>query len=216
NWSDRPTYVKGAPAVGADQKAGWGFQILPYIEATNVWTAGAKTAVATPQPVFFCPSRRSPQTIKSDKDAYDPPITGGHVTHALCDYAASNDDQTGVVRRYKPNRLAHVTDGTSSTLLAADKRMNLTYLGKAQDDDNEGYTVGWNSDTLRRTNRRPKPDFNGEGDGDHRFGASHGTVFNAVFVDGSVHTIVYSIDKNIFRYLGNISDGQTVKTDHIH
>src|SRR5262249_37178843 len=35
DWYWPPTYVNGQPAVGADQRAGWGFQILPYIEAAN-------------------------------------------------------------------------------------------------------------------------------------------------------------------------------------
>jgi hypothetical protein len=35
DWSTPPTYVNGRPAVGAAQQAGWGFQILPYVEGTN-------------------------------------------------------------------------------------------------------------------------------------------------------------------------------------
>src|SRR2546430_15984259 len=31
-WYTPPSYPGGAPAVGRDQMAGWGFQILPYIE----------------------------------------------------------------------------------------------------------------------------------------------------------------------------------------
>ena len=58
-----PTYIGGSPAIGAQQRAGWGFQILPYIEGTAVWQQGAEIAIATPNPVFFCPTRRDPQTI---------------------------------------------------------------------------------------------------------------------------------------------------------
>src|SRR5688572_21879918 len=40
-WKDGwPTYVNGQPVVGQQQGAGWGFQILPYIEADNVWRGG--------------------------------------------------------------------------------------------------------------------------------------------------------------------------------
>src|SRR5262245_32855545 len=71
DWSSVPTYVNGTPATGAKQEAGWGFQILPYIEQDAVWRgAGAvtdndrvRTAMGTPLPIFFCPSRRGPQTI---------------------------------------------------------------------------------------------------------------------------------------------------------
>src|SRR5271156_6187242 len=37
-WTIPPTYLApGQPATGSAQEAGWGFQILPYIEQTNVW-----------------------------------------------------------------------------------------------------------------------------------------------------------------------------------
>src|SRR5215468_6994343 len=56
DWITPPTYVNGAPAVGADQQAGWGFQILPFIEQEAVWRGGSATtdadrallAIATP------------------------------------------------------------------------------------------------------------------------------------------------------------------------
>src|SRR5437868_15346538 len=35
-WPSLPAYVNGQPAVGARQPAGWGFQILPYLDAENV------------------------------------------------------------------------------------------------------------------------------------------------------------------------------------
>src|SRR5947208_348759 len=86
-----PTYINGRPLVGAQQRAGWGFQILPYLEARNAWSAGPVVAVATPHPIFFCPSRREPQTA-TYPDGYHPPLTGGPLTHALGDYAASNTE----------------------------------------------------------------------------------------------------------------------------
>src|SRR5438067_1589235 len=69
DWWSTPTYINGFPAVGADQRAGWGFQILPYIEASTVWRGGQatndldriRTAVGTTNKLFFCPSRRLPQ-----------------------------------------------------------------------------------------------------------------------------------------------------------
>ena len=40
DWSTPPTYVNGQPAVGAQQQAGWGFQILPFLEGDNAWRGG--------------------------------------------------------------------------------------------------------------------------------------------------------------------------------
>ncbi len=216
-----PTYLNGAPAVGAEQQASWAFQILPYLEGGNIWTGGNAlddrvrklTAIGTTSTVFFCPTRRSPQTV-AYPDAYSPPLTGSAVTHALCDYAASNREGTGVVRQFQPNRMADLTDGTSQTLLVGEKRLNLRFLGQPQEDDNEGYTAGWNSDTIRRTGRQPGQDFRGEvgEDGDSRFGSSHPGAFNAAFADGSVRTISYMIDRALFEHLGNKADGQITST----
>jgi prepilin-type N-terminal cleavage/methylation domain-containing protein/prepilin-type processing-associated H-X9-DG protein len=209
-WNLPPTYVNGQPTIGPLQQAGWGFQILPYIEAENVWRAGAVTAVATPNKLFFCPTRRAPQTV-SHRDNYFPPITGGDVVHALCDYAASNKEGTGVVRRFIGTRILEITDGTSLTLMIAEKRINLRYLGEWQDDDNEGYTAGWNDDTLRRTTRVPAQDHSlAFGNGFHQFGSSHPGRMNAVFADGSMHTITYSIGRAEFEALGDKSDGKVL------
>jgi prepilin-type N-terminal cleavage/methylation domain-containing protein/prepilin-type processing-associated H-X9-DG protein len=209
NWWTPPNYVGGSPVVGNQQQAGWGFQILPYLEAGNVSDAGAITAVATPNPMFFCPTRRSPQTV-TYVDQYTPPLTGTTVTHALCDYAGSNFEGTGAIRQFFPVRIAEIRDGTSNTLLVSEKRLNVSALGQNQPDDNEGYTAGWDEDVMRYTNLAPAPDFTGTGPGPMIFGSSHRGAFNAAFADGSVRSISYSINQKVFGYLGNKSDGQVI------
>jgi prepilin-type N-terminal cleavage/methylation domain-containing protein/prepilin-type processing-associated H-X9-DG protein len=216
-----PNYVQGRPAVGADQHAGWGFQILPFMEGDNVWKGGQATndvdrailAIGTPNPLFFCPSRRSTQTV-TYKDNYLPSLNGGLITHALCDYAASNKDGNGIIQQFKPTRIADITDGTSQTLLVGEKRINLMFLGLRQTDDNQGYTAGYNLDTVRKTSRPPAQDYSAPtGDGLSMFGASHPGRFNALFADGSVRPISYSIDRTTFSLLGNKSDGQVINLD---
>jgi prepilin-type N-terminal cleavage/methylation domain-containing protein/prepilin-type processing-associated H-X9-DG protein len=213
-----PNYARGKPVIGNDQQAGWGFQILPYIEAEDVWRGGSATTdvdrallgVATPNKLFFCPTRREPQTV-TYPDNFVPPLTGGDITHALCDYAASNKEGTGVVRQFVGVRMGEITDGTSNTLMLGEKRMNVAFLGQVQSDDNQGYTVGFNSDTIRKTHLRPAPDYRAAfGDGGGLFGSSHPGRFNAAFADGSVHTISYGISKSVFDHLGNKSDGHAI------
>jgi prepilin-type N-terminal cleavage/methylation domain-containing protein/prepilin-type processing-associated H-X9-DG protein len=237
-WGSPPNYVFGMPAVGVQQDAGWGFQVLPFIEGDNAWKGGqastdtgrVEVAVGTPNKLFFCPSRRSPMTLvylqaygPEYLDSFPPPQPSQVIT-ALCDYAASNRENTGVVVRTagspedgpnpQPNTtFASITDGTSNTLLLGDKRMNRALLGQRQDDDSEGYTTGFDSNTVRTTSQPPAPDFNNASlppNGQYLFGSSHTGGFNAVFADGSVHFIPYSINATVFSYLGNRSDGQVI------
>lgn len=213
---DPPTYESGSPAIGENQHAGWGFQILPFLEARAAWEGAggssdvdrALNTIKITNPVYFCPSRRSPQTLTYSDPLY---LGGVEASHALCDYAASNLEGTGVVKRYKPNRMADLLDGSSNTLLIGEKRLNRSLLGKWQEDDNEGYTCGWDEDTMRRTDSTPALDLNsGVSDGDERFGSAHSGAFNAVLADGSVKSISYSIDAKVFSYLGDISDSHAI------
>jgi prepilin-type N-terminal cleavage/methylation domain-containing protein len=239
----------GAPAIGLNQTAGWAYQILPYLEADNIYRGGGgKTiaectliAVGTPNPVFFCPSRRLPMAIPIDKtngwsvslrtlaSPRPPPYPV-----AMIDYAGSNFEQdpahptdpskaisTGILRplsdRALPIRANDVADGLSNTLLVAEKAMYLPNLGQPQADDDQGYSDGADHDTMRHTDQPPTPDYR---DADPtktnsfvgQFGSSHPTSFQAVFGDGSVHSLRYSIDPTLFRYLGNISDGHSIDT----
>jgi prepilin-type N-terminal cleavage/methylation domain-containing protein len=216
DWNSVPNYVGGQPAVGAQQKAGWGFQILPFLEGDNVWRGGQANndlgrvlvAVGTTHKVFFCPSRRGPQTVTFSESAY---LNGMEVTHALCDYAASNLEGTGVVRQNTPVQIADITDGLSNTLMVAEKRLNWRYLGQPQGNDYIGYASGWENDIVRSTDEPPRPDYNGDDDGrENLFGSSHPGQFNAVLADGRVRPISYSIDPLVFKYLGHKSDGQVI------
>jgi hypothetical protein len=208
--------------MGADQQAGWGFQILPYIEQQNVWRGGGATtdtdralvAIGTPLKIFFCPTRRAPQTVVYSYPGY---LGGLSAVHALSDYAASNLDNTGVVRQFKPTRIGDITDGTSNTLLIGDKRLNLANLGQAQADDNEGYTCGWNEDTMRLTSDPPQPDFFGDPSlyGGKLFGSSHPGRFNVVCADGSVRTVSYGVSEATFKAFGAIADGQVINLDDL-
>src|SRR5262245_19838392 len=221
DWYWPPTYIDGRPAVGAEQRAGWGFQILPYIEGQNAWRGGRATndldrqlvAVGTMNSLFFCPTRRPPQVVTFRDPAY---FGGIQVTTALCDYAASNSNGTGVVRRYTPTRITDITDGTSNTLMVAEKRLNLAFLGRPQVDDDIGYTSGWDNNMMRSTRRRPRPDHaNPENNSTKRFGSSHPARFYAVLADGSVRSISYSVDRTLFKNLGNKSDGNAINLDDL-
>lgn len=218
DWYCTPTYINGVPAVGVKQQAGWGFQVLPFIEGDLVWRGGNATndddririAMGTPNPIFFCPTRREPQTLTFSFPGF---FNQRKITIALCDYAASNYDLTGVVTQYYPVRITEIVDGASNTLMLGEKRLNLRKLGQRQLDDDLGYASAWDNDTMRSTELPPLPDYSRKGkkwDGDWRFGSSHPHLFNVVLADGSVRTITYAIDATTFRYLGDKADGQHV------
>lgn len=235
HWSMAPTYsAVGSPESVTNQRAGWGFQVLPYIEQDNLYKGSGTTTIAdaqrqaigTPVKTFFCPSRRAPQAITQTTNWY-PPTTAG--SHAQTDYAASianNSADNGVVvrtfnhnagdgvlgtKRRDPTRMADVVDGTSNTLVLGDKRLRRNVLGSFQSDDNEGYTSGWDHDVVRRTDLAPLPDYiAASGTGDSRFGSSHAGGFNGLLCDGSVRFISYSIDVVTFANLGHRVDGNVL------
>ncbi|MSQ96126.1 MAG: DUF1559 domain-containing protein [Gemmataceae bacterium] len=211
-WWIPPTYLApGLPATGSQQQGGWAFQILPFIEQTAVWKGSKGGSIAQCQinaigatiPTYFCPSRREPQAINAGA-WYGP---GGTYAHGMWDYGGANLDNTGAIAYgYIGRRIAEITDGTSTTFLAGDARKDMSYLGQMQNDDNEGYTSGWDHDTLRHTSIAPMPDMRlGSGWGEYRFGSSHMGGFNMLFCDGGIRLITYSIDLNSFRALGTIS-----------
>lgn len=212
DWFRPPVYEPG-PVIGSDQHAGWGFQVLPYIDAINVWNSDALTAIGTPNPIFFCPTRRGPQTVVGE-DNYFPRFELETVTRALCDYAGSNRDGTGALRQFEPLSFRDMIDGTSNTILLGDKRLNVANLGTLLDDDNEGYTAGFNEDTIRRTDQPPAPDYTApEGDGEKLFGSSHPGLVVMGRVDGSVQPIRFTISADVFELLGNRNDGESTSSD---
>jgi prepilin-type N-terminal cleavage/methylation domain-containing protein len=216
-WWIPPTYINpGTPATGALQQGGWAFQILPFIEQNAVWQGGGGTTIAQCQinaisaliPIYFCPSRRSPQLLPVTGNWYTP---AGSFAHAPWDYGGSNLDNTGAIAYgFRGIRMVDITDGTSNTFLAGDARKDLTYLGQYQSDDNEGYTAGWDHDTVRITSQPPLPDsHNGSGWGELRFGSSHTGGFNMLLCDGAVHFLSYSIDLPSFAAMGTRNGNDT-------
>ena len=237
SWTWAPDYnAGGQPERAPMQRAGWGFQILPFLEQRIVWEgAGGATnddrqrnAMGTPIPNFFCPSRRSPQAPTANSwyptdntSGYGP---SGTYNHAFTDYACCCSENDGAVISTSfnsttgvrdwanggPISTATLIDGTANTMLVGEKRLNLQFIGQFQSDDNEGYTSGWDHDMVRSSAREPWPDFvASSGYGDSRFGSSHPGGFQTVFADGAVHFIPYSVELTVFRRMGKRNDRES-------
>src|SRR5262249_53894885 len=108
-----PVFGQTGPLSGWTQDAGWGFQILPYLDQELVWSGGGRAkggtkrqnALKTPIRYFFCPSRRAsstwtyknplfPNSALPNESAYIAPVQGGLFTVVPSDYAACNGGDT--------------------------------------------------------------------------------------------------------------------------
>lgn len=220
-WWYHMTYTaSGAPEIAPRQLGGgWGFQVLPFIEGHIVWMGGNATtnidksilAISTPNRLFFCPSRRIVAALPAVADWYTEPNSGQTFAHAPTDYAGCNTENTGAITQTNPQRLANLTDGTSNTILIGEKRMDRLNLGNHQSDDNEGYSAGWDHDTMRRVNIQPAVDSaNGSGWGEERFGSAHVDAFHVLMADGSARSLSYNLNLATFIRLGVRNDGEVV------
>ncbi len=214
------------PLSAPYQQSGWGYQILPYIEQQILWSGGNSTTIeqaqlliiSTPNKLYFCPTRRPPTVFPTSSlwfgnlNPDGTTILGHPGATAQTDYAGNggNGNNGGFVRYPYRITLSQISDGTSTTIAIGEKRMDLLNLTTAVTDDFEGYCAGWDWDSIRissiitktgaiGTYFAPLPDYNSSYDpGSNAFGSSHPSIFNALFFDGSVRSIPYSIDKFSF------------------
>jgi len=98
------------------------------------------------------------------------------------------------------------------------------------ESDDRGWTDGWDPDVMRFTGFQPLPD-NDEGicfsddknywktctgdDDVYFFGSAHPNGINAAYADGSVHSITYNVDVEIFNALGTRNGAETVDTSDL-
>lgn len=170
----------------------WAYFLLPYLEQKGLYENTDPAVVRnTPVKVFHCPTRRPAV-----------PVGGMAKTDYACNAGGSSNGYgtDGVIMKthYGTIRMADVTDGTSTTALVSEKRLNLAALGTSPDDNESYCTSGWNGDweVYRTGFAQPAPDFRNTGDThtpSRAFGSAHANGFNVAFCDGSVRPIRYSI-----------------------
>ena len=231
-WSDTLRVWTGAagstPADFNKQSWGWAYQILPYIEQQTLWENTDDNLVgATPIPVYSCPTAR-PQMFFAYNQA------GANTTRAMWDYSgnggswgswgslttAGNALDGPIVpsknSSKKEVKLRYITDGTSNTMLVGEKYLNsLALQNQPTCNDDQGWVDGWDNDAIafcKGDNASNPPSapkaFDGNAGCGLYFGSSHG-VMQAVFCDGSVHSINFDINPTTWLYLCIINDGQT-------
>lgn len=101
-WWNVPNYVNGAAATGEAQYAGWGFQVLPYLEQSQGLgpddNARRVSAISTVVPMFYCPTRRpvKPNEVVPSWYPVNPGAAelgaDGNYAHGQTDYAGAYCD----------------------------------------------------------------------------------------------------------------------------
>ncbi len=137
----------------------------------------------------------------------------------------------------QPVKFSSITDGTSKTLLIAEKYVRSdNYLGDANHySDDRGWSDGWDADQMRSTCFLPVNDGDpigwqdvnltryfgddfkdGPVGGSYnvlQFGSPHTGGINAAFADGSVHSISFDVEVTIFNSLGTRNGYALDETD---
>ena len=184
----------------------WAYQLLPFDEQQNLFQQPKDSTVyTTPVTIYYCPTRRAPLLYKGY----------GKLDYAACAGDGTSHNGAVVERAVDPAvRLADLQDGTTNTLIVAEKQQNLNNFGGSGGDNEPWPDSGWDVDNIRFgiLTQPPAPDSDYPVEPptlwSNRFGASHSAVFNGAFADGSVRVISYNINPETFRRM-------TVRNDRL-
>ncbi|VTR98692.1 Uncharacterized protein OS=Pirellula staleyi (strain ATCC 27377 / DSM 6068 / ICPB 4128) GN=Psta_0203 PE=4 SV=1: N_methyl_2: SBP_bac_10 [Gemmata massiliana] len=215
------------------QLAGWQFQILPYIEQTNLWKLSPVSNSAADQtlgrnaaidkvvvPTYSCASRGL-QPYSSLNESGRMIFRADYVSSYGTSYEYDNPHNGMDVDNFEGRlSVTGVTDGTSNTLMVGEKYIP---INRYQSDDwgSDPITRGHGWGVCRRTWDLPIPDNIGQRDtstnwnygANERFGSAHQTGMNVVFADGSVKHLRYNMDVGAYRAIGTRNGSEVVPGD---
>jgi len=189
----------------------WHYHILPFLEQGNLYANTNNSVVKqTPIKVYYCPSRRQPTRFGSGTGTVRFDYAGNTGTSNSNTTLANN----GVFVRTGQMKvtLTDISDGTSNTIMAGEKRVKLDKMG-TETGDNETYDAGFDVDIVRAsatdsnvdsgtgTSFGPAPDIKitTNTSGLQHFGSSHVVGANFVLCDGSVRQVKFLPDRTSFR-----------------
>ncbi len=106
----------------------------------------------------------------------------------------------------------HCEDGLSKTIMIMEKHVFIEWYTNGEDwGDNETWCTGFNNDNFRVTQYRPVPDSSitryTKSAGRYLTGSAHNSGINVCHGDGSVTSIEYGIDREIYQQMGHRANG---------
>ena len=159
NWNDQNvTTLNAAGTMENRDGFNWRYQILPYIEQEALFkTPSRATLYATATKTYYCPSRRAPTliggTARCDYNG-NAGTNFANGTPSATDKSAGSGVVDGAVMNSVAGtlRVADFLDGTSNTLLIAEKWLHPTnYTNGADGGDNEVWcNAGWDECVVRQ------------------------------------------------------------------
>jgi prepilin-type N-terminal cleavage/methylation domain-containing protein len=207
---------------GKNLGPGWPYQILSFAEQGNLFDRakanGLDSVRTAGLSMYFCPSRRS-VTYQGGRGLIDyasatpadSPNSWDQFWYGNT-WGTPNAQYRGMIIRSGNNRVntfGSLVDGASNVICIGEKRLNRSEYSSGSWHDDCGWSDGWDPDIIRYTGFRPERDpINGVNG--YEFGGAHPATTNALFGDGSVHGISYTIDPTVFNNLGDGQDGRVV------
>jgi len=223
---------------------GWLYQILPYVEQTNVHVLTSNSQVrSTPISLFNCPSRRPPTVVGAvvlNDYAGNAGITWCPADQASTWTGTIIPSMLNNLQPVPPVTIPGITDGTTNTLLLAEKFVATTHYATANEwGDNESWAGGNSWVKTRNAAHQPRQDqpastatqeqpvpnaaanagkcgpwgigTPANGGGYYDYwGSPHPSGFQAAMSDWSGRTIRCEIPLATLQFLAHRSDGQVV------
>jgi len=225
------TMIGSRPADYQTQAWGWCYQILPYIEQTSLYELPSgqdATIIGTPVSLLYCPTRAREPVIGGIAVTDYAANGGSYGTWGEEGSSANSLDGPITPSTAMHTKMTSITDGTSNTLLAGELWIYFQWYndrtsGGGACIDNEGWCNGWDNDTIAFSGTIsyaapgnivvPQQDTQTGWSCGYIFGSAHTDGFGAVFCDGSVHFIHYTIAPEIWHALCARNDGKTFDMD---
>ena len=189
------TWGVGDPKLGPRQQTGsWAYSILPYVEQDTMYHDRLwNEAIA----IYVCPARRPPLAVQVKDDAWGYSVGGGG--------AWGHIDYGGNARLFADRpvcrNLGYIKDGTSNTILVAEKAMDSDLYLTGTWYWDEPFFVGGSGGTARwgKTLVRDAPGIALATRGN--WGSAHAAGVQLLMADGAVRPIGFNADTSLMAAL---------------